>query len=195
MQFSENLSLGGHRLGLILITLLVVPLLPVTTASQSKCGSLITFRQYEALLAQDQSTCFRDGCLDSLPATLMSSQCPQGLPCFVLWDILRNEWQRDWCASCPDDEACRIRGWPVLNATAACGTIPDSWLFGPNGQCCGLDDGPFLLSAWLGSLCNGTQWRAPFNHYGGMAKADWEEWIEPWNWTVRCHLATVICYD
>lgn len=150
-------------------------------ASTSDCGSLVTYRQYSDLLSQNDTACFRDGCGS---ATSISSQCPEESPCFVLWDVLRAQFQPDWCASCPEDTACRIRGWPVLNATAACAAVPHEWLFGAQGGCCASDSEPFLLSDWIERLCNGSQWRAPFEYYGGMAKKDWEEWIEPLNWTL-----------
>ncbi|KAK3384589.1 hypothetical protein B0T24DRAFT_674338 [Lasiosphaeria ovina] len=89
---------------------------------------------------------------------------------------------------CPlgDNTACRIPGWPVLNATAACSISPDDWLFSATnaGGCCATNDEPFNLGDWTATLCNGSAWREPFVYYGGMAPLDWAEWIEPWNWTV-----------
>ena len=146
----------------------------------SHCGSLITYRQFSTLLAEDQPQCLRDGCGN---ASSMSSDC-EGSPCSPIWNILRGQYQQDWCSSCPDDVACRIRGWPVLNVTAACAIDPHEWLFANSSQCCTSTDEPFQIAKWVNSLCNGAGWRAPFEHYGGMARDDWHEWIEPWNWTV-----------
>lgn len=39
----------------------------------------------------------------------------------------------------------------------------------------------------MGRLCNGSEWRAPFAYYDGMAREDWKEWRQPWNWTVEQH--------
>lgn len=188
---SVSLKMLGQTL--TLLNLIVLSLSTVTTASQSQCGGLITYNQYTTLLNQTQPNiqCFREGCSAPLPASTMSSQCPQSSSCSALWDILQDQWQRDWCATCPDDIACRIPGWPILNATAACAVIPHNWVFSTSGQCCVSDDEPFQLAAWIGSFCNGSQWRAPFDYYGGMAKEDWEEWIEPWNWTVCYTLAAI----
>ena len=118
----------------------------------------------------------------------MSAECPPGSPCRPLWELLRLQYQQDWCAGCPDDIACRIPGWPVLNATAACAVVPHEYLFSSataNEACCIADDEPFRLADWVGAMCNGSEWRAPFAYYGGMAREDWEQWIEAWNWTVE----------
>lgn len=39
----------------------------------------------------------------------------------------------------------------------------------------------------MGRLCNGSEWREPFAYYDGMAREDWTEWKQPWNWTVEQH--------
>jgi hypothetical protein len=80
--------------------------------------------------------------------------------------------------------------------TTACEVSPRQWLFANQGQCCvskgGDEAGILLLADWIGGLCNvSQQWREPFEFYGGMARLDWEEWIEPWNWTVRPENTTV----
>ena len=69
--------------------------------------------------------------------------------------------------------------------TEACNVSPGDWIFAGNGGCCSSGTEPFQIAEWIQTLCNGSEWREPFTYYGGMAKEDWEEWIEPWNWTVR----------
>lgn len=165
---------------------LVVPVLSLfiaLTNGQSTCGSLVTYRQYSTLLTEAPN-CLRNGCGGIDSATSMSSSCPQQAPCSEIWNLLEGQYQKDWCESCEDDVACRIAGWPVLNATAACDMSPNAWLFGAQGECCASGDEPFELADWVGSLCNGSEWREAFNRSGWMAKEDWEEWILPWNWTV-----------
>lgn len=71
-----------------------------------------------------------------------------------------------------------------MNVTAVCDTTPNQLLFGGKG-CCVSGDEPFELAEWTGKLCNGSEWREPFDICGGMACLDWREWIMPWNWTVR----------
>ncbi|KAK4191900.1 hypothetical protein QBC35DRAFT_470565 [Podospora australis] len=153
-------------------------------SSQSLCGSLVTYRQYSVLLST-APTCFLYGCGDPPPSSSMSSTCAVSQPCSKLWEFLRGDWQDNWCANCGTDVACRIPGWPILNMTATCSTEPQEWLFSNTGECCATGTEPFELADWIGSLCNGSEWRRPFAYYGYMAKEDWEEWIEPWNWTVR----------
>jgi len=41
-------------------------------------------------------------------------------------------------------------------------------------------------------MCNGSEWRESFDYYGGMAMLDWEEWLLPWNWTVRPENTTAV---
>jgi hypothetical protein len=154
------------------------------THAQNHCGSLITYRQYGVLLEQ-APLCFRNGCDDPKPSGSMSSTCASNSACYPLWEVLRKEWQDDWCSACGGDIACRIPGWPILNSTAACDVSPSQWLFSAAGPCCATGEEPFQLAEWIGGLCNGSQWRTPFESYGGMAQSDWAEWIEPWNWTVR----------
>jgi hypothetical protein len=88
------------------------------------------------------------------------------------------------CSSCDSDIACRIKDWPVMNATALCETTPNQLLFGDEG-CCIQNGEPFLLANWTRTLCNSSEWQARFDDCGGMACLDWREWIMPWNWTVQ----------
>jgi hypothetical protein len=157
-----------------------------TTAAQSACGSLITYRQFSVLLSSAPS-CFQNGCGSPPPAETMSSTCSASQGCSHLWEFLRTQWQANSCtADCQGDVACRISGWPVLNMTSTCTTVPQEWLFSNAGDCCTASEAePFALADWIGGLCNGSEWRRPFGYYGGMARQDWEEWIAPWNWTVR----------
>src|SRR3954451_12261786 len=78
----------------------------------SKCGSLITYRQYSVLLSEAPQ-CFQNGCnsINSTAlATTISSPCPSDAPCGVLWDIFRQKFEQNWCESCRSDIACRIGG-------------------------------------------------------------------------------------
>ena len=145
--------------------------LALKTLAQSHCGSLITYRQHARLLSQDDATCLRDGCADPTSAVSLSSQCSSDSPCHLLWDIIRNQSQTDWCSSCKGDLACRISGWPVLNMTAVCDLIPHQWVF-YGGKCCVAGEEPFSIADWIGSLCNGSEWRASFGYYGGMASVE-----------------------
>ena len=70
-----------------------------------------------------------------------------------------------------------------------CEFDPHDWIFYTNGSCCASNNEPFEIAEWIGDMCNGT-WRSLFDYYGGMARLDWEEWIEPWNWTVRAESPT-----
>ncbi|MCJ1253622.1 hypothetical protein MMC24_001434 [Lignoscripta atroalba] len=70
-----------------------------------------------------------------------------------------------------------------------CEFVPQNWLFYVDGGCCISGTQPFNIAEWIGDMCN-EEWREPFKVYGGMAKEDWEEWIEPWNWTVRAENTT-----
>jgi hypothetical protein len=142
----------------------------------------MTYRQFDVIL-NEAPQCFRQGCEN---ATSMSSPCPSSAPCHPLWELLRLDWQQEWCKNCTDDVACRIRGWPVLNGTEACNVSPGTWLFSGSGSgCCAASENETLsLSAWMGMLCNASEWRAPFAYYDNMAQLDWAEWVEPWNWTV-----------
>ncbi|TID21335.1 hypothetical protein E6O75_ATG04730 [Venturia nashicola] len=115
----------------------------------------------------------------------MSAGCPSQAPCSDLWKSLQAQWQgQDWCQNCGDDTACRISGWPVLNISASCDTSSGKWLFGDGGKCCASSDESIQLAHWVGTMCNGSEWRLNFNRSGGMAKDDWKEWILPWNETV-----------
>ncbi|KAF1843605.1 uncharacterized protein K460DRAFT_357311 [Cucurbitaria berberidis CBS 394.84] len=92
--------------------------------------------------------------------------------------------KNSWCSKCNSDTACRIPGWPVMNATSLCQSTPNQLLFGEEG-CCIHGTEPFELAEWTGIFCNGSEWRQEFDICGGMACRDWEEWIMPWNWTVQ----------
>ena len=167
---------------MLLTFVTVVSLLVSQVQSALSCGSLMTYRQYSVIL-KSAPVCFTDGC--GVSATTMSSECDASQPCSHLWKFMREQWQPDWCSSGHHEIACRIHGWPVLNITATCATQPREWLFSNTGSCCVTDGEPFELADWIGSLCNGSEWRKPFEYFGGMAKEDWAEWIEPWNWTVK----------
>jgi hypothetical protein len=153
-------------------------------ASNSTCGSLITYRQH-AVLLNSAPQCFRNGCGSKDPVKAVDSSCASDAPCSQLWNLMKTQFDKNWCASCPHDTACRIHGWPILNATSACELKPDDWLFYVDGNCCIDGNEPFEIADWIGMFCNASEWRSHFAFYGGMAKEDWEEWIEPWNWTVR----------
>ncbi|KAI9773652.1 MAG: hypothetical protein M1840_006926 [Geoglossum simile] len=153
-------------------------------SSLDTCGSLITYRQYSTLLNRAPQ-CFRDGCIANGTQDAGLPACAPPSPCSALWTVLETQFQTDWCSSCKGDIACRIPGWPVLNATSACKTTPHNWVFYVDDNCCKTGNQPFELASWIGNMCNQSQWREPFQPYGGMAQADWEEWIVPWNWTVR----------
>ena len=176
----------AHRILLNLLILLFSSL-HLVLCQNSKCGSLITYRQHSVLLSE-APLCFRNGCNSgntNSTATTISSPCPVEAPCSKLWGIIRGKFQQDWCESCHGDIACRIDGWPILNMTEACNVSPGDWIFAGNGGCCSSSDEPFQIAKWIQTLCNGSEWRTPFSYYGGMAKEDWAEWIEPWNWTLR----------
>jgi hypothetical protein len=159
--------------------------------AEETCGSLITYRQFSSLL-ETAPQCFLDGCAGQSVPTSMSDTCPAEEPCFDLWSLLRDQHQQDWCANCEDDIACRIPGWPILNATALCNVAPNSWIFGTQGACCTAGNQSFQLAEWIGTMCNGSEWRKPFDFYSGMAELDWEEWILPWNWTVRAENSSTV---
>ena len=95
----------------------------------------------------------------------------------------KHQSQTKWCDNCRHDHACRIPGWPVLNATSACDVSPKDWLFSANGPCCASGNEPNDLATWITSMCNGT-WREQFSYYDGMAKIDWEDYEVPYNYTV-----------
>ena len=160
-------------------------------AAQDTCGSLITYRQYSTEL-EAAPQCFIDGCTSQTKPASMSDVCPQGHACSELWNLISDKYQQDWCSSCTQDVACRISGWPILNASALCDTAPNTWIFGTTGSCCTTGNEPFELAEWIGTMCNGSEWRKPFEYYGGMAQLDWEEWLLPWNWTVRAENASTI---
>lgn len=151
-------------------SLLILILTASTNGEASSCGALITYNQFSKVL-ESAPKCFQSGCGgDSL--TTMSSTCASGSACFPLWRMLHQEYQQPWCETCPDDVACRISGWPILNATTACNMSPNVWL-SRNG-CCTNSNEPSDLSTWVETMCNGT-WRDQFKRYDGMAQPDWLE--------------------
>ena len=170
-----------------ILSLFINPGLSATDSNE--CGSLITYRQHSVLLSE-APRCLSDGCGQN--TSTMSSGCSTDSPCFRLWELMRRDWQQPWCDSCQKDTACRIGGWPILNMTETCETMPQAWIFyNENGPgCCTDGNEPFILANWTTTLCNGSEWNSPFNYYGSMAREDWEEWIEPWNWTVRIENST-----
>ncbi|KAF2467962.1 uncharacterized protein BDR25DRAFT_60805 [Lindgomyces ingoldianus] len=165
-------------------------LLLLSKVASQKCGSLVTYRQHADLL-QNAPKCLHDGCTAGQNASTISSPCSQSSPCYVYWNMFVEQFDQkhSWCSNCASDLACRIDGWPVLNATAVCDSTPNQLLFGgEKSGCCLNDDEPFQLANWTGKLCNGSEWRQPFDICGGMACKDWHEWIMPWNWTVQSSL-------
>jgi hypothetical protein len=163
--------------------LLLLALLQCRVAAQ--CGSLVTYRQHADLLGS-APRCLRDGCSQGESSNTISSQCLTTSPCFGYWSMFVQQFDPDhsWCSACTGDVACRIQGWPVMNATAMCQSTPNQVLFGQGG-CCTQGDEPFELAKWTGVMCNGSEWREQFDICGGMACLDWREWIMPWNWTVH----------
>lgn len=176
------LSPHGHRPCLFLVFVSLI-ILVVQSQEPPLNHSLITYNQYSTLLNQAPQ-CFRTGCGQNDTLTTASSSCSAQSPCYGLWTIINDRFQKDWCDLSPNDIACRIPGWPILNSTSICDLVPNEWIFGVSGQCCIANDEPFDFANWIGDMCNG-QWKEPFTIYGGMAKEDWQEWIVPWNWTVR----------
>jgi hypothetical protein len=179
-------QLEYHILRFLLLFLIPQAIRPILAASA--CGSLITYRQHSFLL-ETAPQCFRNGCQNGETVTTISSPCPPQSSCYVLWNTFTEQFHQDWCSSCKGDIACRIQGWPILNATAFCDSTPNQLVF-MSGSCCVSDNEPFELAAWIGNICNGSQWRQPFEKYGGMASTDWMEWISPWNWTVDAQNST-----
>src|ERR1700761_5677355 len=98
-----------------LTLLLLTSIATLVSGQDSKCGSLITYRQHSVLLSEAPQ-CFRSGCIStnsSEPASTISSPCPVQAPCNTLWEILKQKFELDWCDSCGNDIACRIDGWPI----------------------------------------------------------------------------------
>ncbi|KAF2001293.1 hypothetical protein P154DRAFT_619610 [Amniculicola lignicola CBS 123094] len=155
-------------------------------SATSQCGSLVTYRQHADLL-QTAPKCLHDGCSPGKNASSISSVCPSSSPCSPYWNLFVEQFDQknSWCSTCSSDLACRIRGWPVMNATTMCETTTNTLIFGEQeGGCCVDGNEPFELAEWTGNLCNGSEWRQPFDICGGMACLDWHDWIMPWNWTV-----------
>ena len=168
-------------------------LLALSLAQETpQCGSLITYRQFDTLITTAPQ-CFQSSCNTTSSSPLsMSTCCPATSPCHALFNSLRTNWQApstsSYCSpssGCTSDKACRIPGWPILNSTNSCNTSPHEWLFSNShsGACCTVGTEPFDLADWMGRLCNGSEWRDPFTYYDGMARDDWTEWKQPWNWT------------
>jgi len=155
----------------------------IAAAANSTCGSLITYRQYSALL-EGVPDCLRRGCDLSCNASL-SSICPADSPCSELWTTVLKHTGLDWCKSqsCQKDLACRTHGWPIINAAQLCQSVPEDWMY-LSRDCCASNNEPSDIARWIKKLCT-QEWRDEFIDYGGMARDDWIEWILPWNWTVR----------
>src|SRR5215469_14667531 len=95
----------------------------------------------------------------------------------------QHQESNQWCSRASRDPACRIRGWPVLNATSVCAPS-QPWLFGDSGGCCSEASQAIDLANWVAIMCNGT-WQDQFKSYALMAQSDWWQWELPWNWTVQ----------
>jgi hypothetical protein len=162
MMLLYHYRMSANILSLILL------LAASTDGKATSCGALITYNQFSKVL-ESAPKCFQSGCGGS-NLTTMSSSCASQSACFPLWRIFNQEYQQPWCETCPGDVACRISGWPVLNATTACNMSPNVWLFG-NG-CCTNGNEPLDLSTWVQTICN-TTWRDQFEYYDGMAQQDW----------------------
>lgn len=164
---------------------IIIQLIQIVRGESAGCGSLVTYRQYTVLLDQAPQ-CYRRGCgAGNASLTTISSPCSPQAPCYGPWKIISDRFHSEWCESCPQhDLACRIQGWPILNTTSMCQFVPNDWIFDTDGECCNLGTEPYEFAKWIGRMCDDT-WRDPFKFYDGMAKEDWEEWIQPWNWTVR----------
>lgn len=168
-----------------LFTCTSLSLLVIATQAENSSDPhyLISYRQYSVLL-DEAPQCFQTGCGKNTTLETASSSCLADSPCYTLWNIIQDRFQPEWCRKSPKDIACRIPGWPVLNATAICDLVPDTWIFFTNGECCTNSEEPFEIAKWIGDMCDG-EWKTPFGPYGGMAKEDWKEWTLPMNWTVR----------
>lgn len=155
-----------------------------TNANATSTGYLITYNQYPSLL-DTAPPCFLNGC-GSNPLDSMSTNCNASASCYPLWSILNSEYQQqnNWCDRAKGDPACRIPGWPVMNASAVCDASSQSstWLFDGKTGCCSSE--PIQLATWVESMCNGS-YQSLFSYFDGMALSDWEQYILPWNWTVQ----------
>jgi len=155
-----------------------------TTANATSTGYFITYNQYPAVL-DTAPPCFVNGC-GSSPVDSMSASCNSSASCYPLWSILNTEYQQqnNWCSKAKGDPACRIPGWPVMNASAVCDASSQSstWLFSGQASCCSSQ--PVQLATWMESVCNGS-YLSLFSEYNDMAREDWEQYLLPWNWTVQ----------
>jgi hypothetical protein len=127
----------------------------ITIGTSAQCSSLVTYRQH-AVLLQSAPKCLRDGCSQGQNNTI-SSLCPSFSPCSAYWNIFVDQFdeKNSWCTSCKSDVACRIPGWPVMNATALCETTANQLFFSDKGCCTGTDK-PFQLATWTRTLCNSS---------------------------------------
>ncbi|KAH6677329.1 hypothetical protein B0J14DRAFT_584023, partial [Halenospora varia] len=73
-------------------------------SAQSTCGSLITYRQFSAILHQ-APLCLRNGCNSSVNLTSIPDYYPPRAPCHNTWKIISDQFQKDWCSSCRGDVA------------------------------------------------------------------------------------------
>jgi len=153
-------------------------------ANATSTGYLITYNQYPAVL-DTAPPCFINGC-GSGPVDSMSTNCNSSASCYPLWSMLNTEYQQqnNWCSKAKGDTACRIPGWPVMNASAVCDASSQSstWLFNGKTGCCSSQ--PVQLAIWMESMCNGS-YLSLFSDYNDMAREDWEQYLLPWNWTVQ----------
>src|SRR4051794_1656606 len=108
--------------------LLLAILILQETNAETTCGSLITYRQFSAIL-DSAPQCLKTSCASTSELASISSQCNPDTPCYSLWKIFTDKFHDDWCSSCRSDHSCRTHGWPILNATASCEIIPHDWLF------------------------------------------------------------------
>jgi hypothetical protein len=173
---------------LIDIIFLIGSLLRLAQASTTSCGSLITSRQYSYLLRKSTPDCFLKSCNLTQNTSSLASTCTADSSCHELWTAIVKHSGLDWCDSCRGsyrggDVACRTHGWPIINATELCQSIPKHWMY-TDQQCCGTGSDTFEIAHWINRLCS-DEWRKGFHFYGGMAPDDWVDWILPWNWTVH----------
>ncbi|ORY19228.1 hypothetical protein BCR34DRAFT_208705 [Clohesyomyces aquaticus] len=181
---------SNHTMSLRISTiykLLTLVLLHQIVTATSSCGSLITYRQYSTVLGEDGPRCFRGGCGDEFLESL-SSKCIKTSSCYELYSTISNHTGLDNCRVCRGDIACRTHGWPIVNATGLCQSIPQDWML-LDQDCCGSPEDTKEIALWIKEICS-DEWRHHFGYFGGMAKDDWQEWILPWNWTITANNAT-----
>lgn len=159
-------------------------------ATQNSCGSLLNYRHYLTQL-EAAPKCFTNSCSNQTSPLSILDKCSTTRPCSSIWNLIHDQFQQDWCSSCNKDVACRIRGWPVFNASAFGNAYFQEPSFASDVSCCADGNQATKLSEWTHSLGD-EAWRKPFEDYAGFAKLDWDEWILPWNWTFRVENATMI---